>query len=266
MKYSIFLQHAKAIAEERKESFEDALKWIRASGVEFIQGDLDEFGDPAEMLPVFEAADIKPADMYHVYQFASDPDAVEDFRHLDKAEAYGLKVFMPIPGLYSSDKKDPKELENMISGMKKICAEAGKRGITPMMESYDHFLSPIASIEGIKKFKEAIPNLKIIFDTGNVYFAGDDLKDFYPAFGEDIIYMHLKDRALTDNGGEAKTDFSGRTVYTCAVGSGVVPIKDAVLEMQAHGFNGHAVLEFFGAADYSKALVDSMRYINEQFN
>ncbi len=151
------------------------------------------------------------------------------------------------------------ELSLMVQGMKKLSELAKENGLTLTIEDYDDAMSPIATIGGMKIFFDAIPDLKVAFDTGNFAFSGDDVIDAKREFIGRTRHVHLKDRLWTRTGtGDPKECPDGTLLWPCAVGDGDLPIKEILQELKAVGYNGYAMAEFFGAASYAELIEKSI--------
>ena len=151
------------------------------------------------------------------------------------------------------------ELSRMVHGMKRLSELAKENGLTLTIEDYDDAMSPIATIGGMKIFLDAIPDLKVAFDTGNFAFSGDDVLDAKREFIGRTRHVHLKDRLWTRTGtGDPKECLDGTLLWPCAVGDGDLPIKEILQELRAVGYNGYAMAEFFGAASYAELIEKSI--------
>lgn len=151
------------------------------------------------------------------------------------------------------------ELSRMIQGMKRLSELAKDNGLTLTIEDYDDAMSPIATIGGMKIFLDAIPDLKVAFDTGNFAFSGDDVLDAKRELLNRTKHVHLKDRLWSRTGtGDPKECPDGTLLWPCAVGDGDLPIKEILQELKAVGYSGYAMAEFFGAASYSELIEKSI--------
>ena len=111
----------------------------------------------------------------------------------------------------------------------------------------------------MKIFLDAIPDLKVAFDTGNFAFSGDDVLDAKREFIGRTRHTHLKDRLWSRTGtGDPKECPDGTLLWPCAVGDGDLPIKEILQELKAVGYNGYAMAEFFGAASYAELIEKSI--------
>lgn len=281
LKIGTFFHHIRMASAERKESLDETLEWLRGLGYEAAELDADDL-DGAELL---KDHDIAVSSIYRQYRWREGIDEDGMMEHIELAKKLGTDRIMAIPGLFSEkackcldgkilgakgaigdmaqlmcrDDILSVELSHMIQGMKRLSELAKENGLTLTIEDYDDAMSPIATIGGMKIFLDAIPDLKVAFDTGNFAFSGDDVLDAKREFIGRTRHVHLKDRLWTRTGtGDPKECPDGTLLWPCAVGDGDLPIKEILQELKAVGYNGYAMAEFFGAASYSELIEKSI--------
>lgn len=281
LKIGTFFHHIRMASAERGESLDETLEWLRGLGYEAAELDADDL-DGAELL---KDHDIAVSSIYRQYRWRDGIDEARMMEHIELAKKLGTDRIMAIPGLFSEkackcldgrilgakgaigdmaqlmcrDDILSVELSLMVQGMKKLSELAKENGLTLTIEDYDDAMSPIATIGGMKIFLDAIPDLKVAFDTGNFAFSGDDVLDAKREFIGRTRHVHLKDRLWTRTGtGDPKECSDGTLLWPCAVGDGDLPIKEIMQELRAIGYNGYAMAEFFGAASYSELIEKSI--------
>ena len=281
LKIGTFFHHIRMASAERNESLDETLEWLRGLGYEAAELDADDL-DGAELL---KGHGIAVSSIYRQYRWRDGIDEARMMEHIELAKKLGTGRIMAIPGLFSEkackcldgrilgakgaigdmaqlmcrDDILSVELSLMVQGMKKLSELAKENGLTLTIEDYDDAMSPIATIGGMKIFLDAIPDLKVAFDTGNFAFSGDDVLDAKREFIGRTRHVHLKDRLWTRTGtGDPKECSDGTLLWPCAVGDGDLPIKEIMQELRAIGYNGYAMAEFFGAASYSELIEKSI--------
>ncbi len=281
LKIGTFFHHIRMASAERGESLDKTLGWIRDLGYVAAELDADDL-DGAELL---KGHGIAVSSIYRQYRWRDGIDEARMMEHIELAKKLGTGRIMAIPGLFSEkackcldgrilgakgaigdmaqlmcrDDILSVELSLMVQGMKKLSELAKENGLTLTIEDYDDAMSPIATIGGMKIFLDAIPDLKVAFDTGNFAFSGDDVLDAKREFIGRTRHVHLKDRLWTRTGtGDPKECSDGTLLWPCAVGDGDLPIKEIMQELRAIGYNGYAMAEFFGAASYSELIEKSI--------
>ena len=260
MRFGVFLHHLKEAAKEQGKTLSEILMDAKAMGYDYVNMDCL---DASEALrTALDEAGLKVWEIYDNFKWASDPSDMNGYRLIEAAELMGSDHLLPVPGLYSGDpEKQQEELDNMVAGLQAFAVEAGKRGMTIGMEDYDNLLSPIRTIAGIQYFQQRIPTLMTFFDTGNFFISCEDVLLAFAAFRKNTVSVHLKDRTIFPNGGHPKTRSDGSRMYPCAVGSGILPLKTIVRELNDQGFTGVFAAEFFDSDNYTRDLADSAHFL-----
>jgi sugar phosphate isomerase/epimerase len=80
------------------------------------------------------------------------------------------------------------------------------------------------------------PWLRINYDTGNAYLAGEDIYEALERIGSRLVHVHAKDISVEHSDAE-RGKVTG-TPVGCACGDGVVDWARATSIMRAHGFDG----------------------------
>lgn len=251
MKLSVFYHHICEAASQRGISVEAVLEKVRSFGISHVEADIGDLrsGDVPVLL---KRCGFGISSVYGFYDFVSSPDGSAGFSHCDIAAELGADKVMIIPGFYSS--ADPRvrerERENMLKGMSEMCAYAEKKGLTPTIEDFDDWGSPISTAEGMKWFADRIPELRITFDTGNFMYSAQSEIYAFGLLKDKIVHVHCKDRSMTpDTACEMKCAVDGTEMYACPVGDGCVAVGETVRELERSGYGGFYVIEHYGASD-----------------
>jgi sugar phosphate isomerase/epimerase len=278
MKTGTFFHHIKMASAERGESLDKSLEWLRGLGYEAAELDADD-REGAELL---SDHGIAVSSIYRQYIWRDGMDEARMKEHIDLAHKLGTDRIMPIPGLFSEDawkqlngkplgakgSLDVKkidgtlgeELRRMVDGMSRLSELARENGLTVVMEDYDDAMSPIATIEGMKIFLDAIPDLKVAFDTGNFAFSGDDVLEAGKEFFARTAHVHMKDRLWSRTGsGDPKECVDGTLLWPCAVCDGDIPMDEILRGLKAVGYDGYLMAEFFGAESYAELIEKSAK-------
>lgn len=80
------------------------------------------------------------------------------------------------------------------------------------------------------------PWLRINYDTGNAYLAGEDIYAALERVGSRLVHMHAKDISIAHS--EAERGKVTGTPVGCACGDGVVDWARVISIIRKHGFNG----------------------------
>ena len=74
--------------------------------------------------------------------------------------------------------------------------------------------------------------------------------------------MHCKDRSFTaKEGEEPKETVDGKKMYSCAVGSGCIQMKEILDQIIASGYDGYLSIEHFGSLDQLSDMERSAAYL-----
>ncbi len=197
------------------------------------------------------------------------------------ARQFSVGKIMLIPGFVSKKDVHPKRLslilgrearssryhrhvKNMMSALKKICEQAGKSGVTVVLEDFDDEKAPFATASQLKHFLEEVPGLYCAFDTGNFLYSEEDAFEVLPMFLPRIRHVHCKDRTFEKKEGETpKETVKGREMYSCAVGSGCIPMERILDEILASGYEDYFAIEHFGSLSQLQDMEQSARWLAE---
>ncbi len=256
MKAGTFFHHIAQASKERRETIGDTIRWAVDLGYEAAELDADDL-DGTELL---RENGMKVSSIYRNYRWQEKTDIAQMEDHIRLAVCFGAERIMAIPGFYSGavDEKE-KELELMHEGMRKLADIAKENGLTLTIEDYDNALSPIATMEGMNSFLEAVPGLTVTLDTGNFIFSAEDILTAEQMFHNNITHVHLKDRLWSRTGaGDILECIDGRKLYPCAVGDGDIPIREVLQRLSYKGYAGYVVAEFFGSRSYAENMEKSI--------
>ena len=229
-----FFHHIVQAAAERGESVADTILWVRDLG--YAAAELD--ADDLKGTEYLEKIGMKVSSIYRNYRWQEKIDEEMMLDHVRLARSMGASKIMAIPGFYSDKCKDQKELERMHEGMRILSSIASENGLMLTIEDYDNALSPIATMEGMNSFLEAVPELKVTLDTGNFIFSGEDILAAQDLFIKKITHVHLKDSLWSSSGeGDILESTDGRRMYPCAVLDGDIPIDTVLQKLCENG--GH---------------------------
>ena len=257
MKLSVFYHHIMEASQQTGRPVHEILSEVKGLGIDYVEVDLGDISDSDSVFFALERTDMKISSIYGFYDFTQSPDGSAGFRHVDLAAEYGAEKIMIIPGFYTSNDEDihHKERENMILATQTVCRYAESRNIIPTIEDFDDSKSPIADADGMLRFLESIPQLKVTFDTGNFMYSGQDEMHAFELLKDKICHVHCKDRSLySETGLEKKLTVDGKAMYPSPVGEGCIRIKEIVTELNKLDYDGIFTIEHFGAEDQLKYI------------
>ena len=252
-KIATFYDHIVDISRQENMFVVDALKLARELGVEAVEasannilGREDEFGQEIAM------ADMEISAIPAYFHFERDTDVKRQAAPiLEAAQFLGAPRLLVIPGFWEEG-ASPQEREaqtaQMVGCVEELAGLALDYGVSLVMEEYDNELSPIATMEGVRRFLDGCPTLSCAFDTGNFRFANQAVGDAYQLLRDRIGHVHLKDCSYTQHNGEgAKTALDGVNLYPAPVGGGDLPLEDILAQLKRDGYDGIYTIEHYGA-------------------
>ena len=251
-----FFHHITQASKERDETLGDTIDWVLKLGYEAAELDADDLTG-TELL---KKKGMQVSSIYRNYRWQDEIDTGSMEDHISIALRLGASRIMAIPGFYSGDAgtKD-RELENMHEGMRKLAALAKENGLILTIEDYDNVYSPIATMEGMNTFLEAVPDLWVTLDTGNFLFSAQDALVAEQMFLPRIKHVHLKDRLWSKSGeGDILECTDGRILYPCAVCDGDIAMGEVLRILAGSGYDGYVVTEFFGSLSYADNIEKSI--------
>jgi len=266
MKLSVFYDHVLRAAEQRGLTLEEALRRVRDMGYTMLEVDLDHFDDDPMLAEKLHAAGFGVANICCFLHFERDAQRERQQRLIDTALRAGVARVMPIPGLFTGE-NDAEELQRMTRAMAELVQLAQAAGLEITIEDYDNARSPIYGSTGMLHFLQDQPALGVAFDTGNFRFAGEEVLTAFETLKGRIRHVHVKDRALENIAGESnKTALDGTQLYPCAVGDGVLPLKEVFAHLCAIGYDQVLTVEHFDGADQLQLMAQSAQYMKQHFS
>lgn len=264
MKLSVFYHHICEAAQQSGKTVSEVIDIAKSLGINYLEFDIADLKND-ETAVLLSDSGMKISSVYGFYDFANSDDLGGAFYHCDRAAELGAEKIMLIPGFYSANDKSvmENEREKMIFAMKKVCEYAHEKGLTPTIEDFDDFLSPISTSERMLDFVNEIPYLKVTFDTGNFMYSAESENYAFERLRQYIVHVHCKDRSMTpDERCEMKCAVDGTEMYACPTGDGCAAVAHIVKELVNGGYDGIFTIEHFGAYDqlmFMKKSAENLR-------
>jgi sugar phosphate isomerase/epimerase len=125
--------------------------------------------------------------------------------------------------------------------LQKTLRTAERYGIILALEDHQVFTQKVETFNRIMNLVDS-PNLKINYDTGNAYIAGNDPVEFLQALGpERVVHLHAKDISVQMS--EAVRGQVTGVPVGCACGEGVVDWPVVIRVLRDAGFTGVVSVE-----------------------
>lgn len=190
-------------------------------------------------------------------------DANADERHkniskvknyIDRMGNFGINFLMLSPAISNARSKDEFLLlrEMMVQSFGEVADYSKGSGITVAIENRSELTRPDSKAEDVLFILNSVPDLKLVFDTGNFFCVGENVLLSYQKLSHKIARVHAKDWKTDPFGTFVRENiprFNG-----VALGDGEIPIKNVVSLLKKDNFNGEIVIEI----DSDKVTTDML--------
>lgn len=158
--------------------------------------------------------------------------SVEDhLKTLEHATELESGKMLLTPGYGNQDEDREEAWKRSADSIARIARRAEELGIVVALEH----LSPASSnlintAQDLKRMVDEIrsPNLKAMFDFGQVNIVGQKVRDYFDLLGDDIVHIHIVDGVP---GGHL------------ALGDGNIPLEENLADVARYGYKGYMSLE-----------------------
>ena len=272
MKLSVFYEHIVEAAQQENQSLETICEMVSSFGIEGVEIENTRLIEEKDrVLNALKAGNLEISCMYGFFDFAHQSKEIAvnagvDMVHL--AEELGIKKIMLIPGFLSENEFLPiiykKKVDQMVDILKNICSYAKSKNIMVVLEDFDGKEAPFATSEQLKYFMDSISDIYCAFDTGNFLYSEEDALEVLSLFIHKIGHVHCKDRSFEIEENEIpKATIKGRDMYSCAVGSGCIPMKEIVDKIMETGYDDYFAIEHFGSLHQLRDMELSARWFKK---
>lgn len=271
MKMSVFYEHIVEAAQQENKKIGEICKLVSSFGIEGVEIENTRLmKDKENVLNDLKDANLEISCMYGFFDFAHTKDLTSGYEMVNLAEELHIKKIMLIPGFLTEEEFLPdvynQKVDKMVKGLQDICNYAGKKDIMVVLEDFDDKIAPFATAKQLTYFYENIKELRCAFDTGNFLYSEEDALEVLPMFIHNIGHVHCKDRSFTIKEGETyKATVKGRNMYSSAVGSGVIPMKEIVEKILETGYNDYFAIEHFGSLTQLEDMEKSAKWFKDNF-
>ena len=136
-----------------------------------------------------------------------------------------------------------------VEHFRKICEMAKEKGITVILENTPHAHKPLACAQDIRQVLDQVPELGLVFDTGNFRVADVNADELaaYELLKDRIVRFHLKEVRI-GNFPMGERCVNGQAIRAVLTGSGVIPLQELIRRSIADGFEGTYAVEYAATA------------------
>ena len=176
----------------------------------------------------------------------SDEEALEPYKDaVSKAKALHCSHLMLSPG-WTGEDTDPQHIRQALIRRFRIVAElAASEGIRCMIEDDPNLTVRMCTAKDVSEILQAVPELKIVYDTANMIVGGERPDAFYEAVHDQVIHMHIKDIQICDDPKKYRDEGLNGVFYASVPhGNGMVDFEELFRLFGKYGYQGPLSLEF----------------------
>lgn len=186
--------------------------------------------------------------------------------YIDRIEKFGIGFLMLSPMISNAKNHDEflKLQELMIDSFGKITHYAKSSGVTIAIENRSELTRPDSKIDDVRLILDNVPDLTLVFDTGNFFCVSENLFDAYNKLSDKISRVHMKDWKTDPFGVFVRENiprFNG-----VALGEGEIPLKEIISLLKRDKFLGELVIEIDSNNVTGKMLDKSADFLRSELN
>lgn len=269
MKISVFYEHILEAAQQTSKSILEVCRLAVSYGISGVEIENTRLLNKEEnAASILKQANLEVSCIYGFFDFSHESDIRDGLQMVDLAKEVNAKKIMLIPGFVKGIEKLPfiynRKLDKMVSALNTVSEYAKENGIMLVLEDFDDKIAPYCNAKGLKYFLDHVKGIACAFDTGNFLYSEEDSYEVLPMFIHKIGHVHCKDRSLKKKEGENyKKTVKGREMYSCAVGSGCIKMKEIVEEILKSGYDDYFAIEHFGSLCQLEDMEKSAKWLQE---
>ena len=188
---------------------------------------------------------------------SSTPDVV------DACEFFGCKKIMLVPGTPTEDREELFNL--MVTNYTKAVNLAAEKGIVCVFEDDPNIKVPCGTTEELEKVLNAVPGLKVVYDSANMLPFGEEVVPYYEHFAAQTAHVHVKDMQIseTEPAGYSNPGTDGRFYINAPHGTGAVDFDALFDALKKSGYNDTLAIEFVPMEGMD--LAEDMKRVYDMF-
>lgn len=165
---------------------------------------------------------------------------------IEDAVVLGTDKIMAVTPGKSGIARD-KTRSNFVRGLQQALPWAKAAGITLTVENFPGVDSPFVIAADFKAALKDLPELRLTFDSGNVYTGGEDPADSFRQCAKQVVHSHFKDWDVVADADRMK-GLDGRFYQAALIGEGAMaPLHVRVLDaMREARYSGYIDMEYEG--------------------
>ena len=248
-------------------SFEQALAWAKANDVHYIEPGVNDgvswihglgyfphvalYEDPVLLRKKMDTYGVRFSQVDAAYPISGTSGPRRGVPYILKtipwAAHAGCDHVATTDGLHAPEGlTDAESMDQMKRSYERIIEVAEAYDVTVTIELHGYFTTNPDKVEEMLAFVDS-PKLRMNFDTGNVFIAGQDPVPFCRRFLHKISHLHIKD-VSAELAAAVRGEDTGIAISHTAIGDGVNAdnIRRCLVMLRDHGFNGVLSMECEG--------------------
>ncbi len=163
---------------------------------------------------------------------------------VETAQDLGCKKIMLVPGDAGEDRE--KAFNRMVEVYSRIVNLAVPKGMVCVIEDDPNIKIPMGTRAELDALLNAVPGLRVVYDSANMLPVGDDPVAYYEYFADKISYIHIKDMQIADTHpeGYANPGTDGRFYINAPHKTGVVDFDALFAAIKKSGYNDTLAIEY----------------------
>jgi sugar phosphate isomerase/epimerase len=172
-------------------------------------------------------------------------------RHADEAAEIGAPAILVTTGVCPPGQDTAEGRRNVADALAQLVAHAEPLGVHVCIEDFAVVGSPYrTAAECLEVCELTGPGLKMCFDSGNMFIAGQDPVEFLRAVAPRVVHAHAKDWELMPPETETPlADPAGRKFRGTCVGQGLLDYPGIIGALKAMDYQGFLAFEYEGVGD-----------------
>ena len=219
------------------------------SGVDMIAGTIEAMG-PDRVRKILNDKNLKLNSIICIGELA-DPSGRDEevqapyIRAIDAAVFFDCPHLMLVPGSSNGSADTSAIVQALERRFRNITQAAADKGISCMIEDDPDLFAGICAQADVRHMLEAVPGLKLVYDSANMIVAGEDPVQYYEGLHEYVIHTHIKDMAVCEDPSAYRNPGSdGRYYANVPHGKGLVDFDALFGSFRKYGYDGVLSLEY----------------------
>lgn len=176
----------------------------------------------------------------------SDEEALYPYKDaIIKTKTLNCDHLMLTPGWIGEDKNPEHIRQTLIRRFRVLTELAAREGIQCMIEDDPNLTVGMCTLKQVTEIIQAVPGLKVVYDTANMIVGGEEPGPFYAAVHDQVIHMHIKDIQVCNDPTKYRDEGLDGTFYASVPhDSGMVNFEELFQLFGQYGYQGPLSLEF----------------------